>query len=166
MITLLALLVFAGLLLWAAASDIATMEIPNRISILATGLYPVVAWAVGASFPEIGAHLATGAGMLLIAYILFSIGVFGGGDAKMLAAAAVWTGPALLLSFLFFTALAGGLLTLSVMAARGVLRPADSRPAFMNRLLQPTGGVPYAVAIAAGGIAVLGNLPLTQHLGA
>ncbi|HVY02204.1 MAG TPA: prepilin peptidase [Caulobacterales bacterium] len=165
MITLLALLSFAGLLLWAAAADIATMEIPNRISILAACLYPVAALALGDTWQAIAAHLATGAGALLLAYILFSIGVFGGGDAKMIAAAAIWTGPLVFMQFLFFTALAGGLLTVTVLATRGVLRPADSRPSFMNRLLQPAGGVPYAVAIAAGGMAVLLQLPLAQHLG-
>ena len=165
MITLFALLTFAGLLLWGAAADIASMEIPNRISILVAGLYPIAAFALGAPWQSIAVHLATGAGALLLVYILFNFGVFGGGDAKMIAAAAIWTGPIVFLQFLFFTALAGGLLAMSVIAARGVLRPADSRPPFVNRLLQPTGGVPYAVAIAAGGIAVLQQLPLAQHLG-
>jgi prepilin peptidase CpaA len=163
MIALLATLAFAGLLLWAAAADIASMEIPNRISILAAGLYPLAALACGLSWADIGIHLATGAGALLLSYILFNLGVFGGGDAKMIAGAAVWIGPSLFLTFLFFTAIAGGLLALSVLGARAALRPTDSRPGFVNRLLQPEGGVPYAVAIAAGGFAVLQYLPILQH---
>jgi prepilin peptidase CpaA len=160
MIALAALCVFAALLLWAAASDIATMEIPNRISILMAGLYPLAALVCGLSWAQIGVHVATGAGMLLISYLLFNLGVFGGGDAKVIAAAAIWTGPATLLPFLMVTAMAGGVLTAAIMGARAAMRPADSRPAFVNRLLQPTEGVPYAVAIAAGGFAVVRSVPL------
>jgi prepilin peptidase CpaA len=158
---LLGLVVFCGLLLWAAGADVATMEIPNRISILLAALYPLFALLAGMGWASIGIHLATGAGVLLAGYILFNLGVFGGGDAKVIAGAAVWTGPsALMMPFLFTMALAGALLTISIVGARSALRPADSRPSFVNRLLQPKEGVPYAVAIAAGGWASLLHLPI------
>jgi prepilin peptidase CpaA len=152
---------FSALLLWAAAADIATMEIPDRISIMLAGLYPILALACGQSWQAVAVHLACGAAALLIGFVLFNFGVMGGGDAKVIAAAAIWTGigPALL-QFIFLTAIAGGILTISVIGARAVLRPADSRPRFINRLLQPDEGVPYAVAIAAGGLAALPYLPL------
>ena len=163
LIALASVTVFAALLLWAAACDLASMEIPNRISIIMAGIYPFMALICHLSLAQIGLHLATGAGALVLCYILFSIGVFGGGDAKVLAAAAVWTGPAVFLPFLLCTAIAGGVLTAGIAGARAALRPADSRPSYMNRLLQPGGGIPYAIAIAAGGLGVLWHLPIWQH---
>jgi prepilin peptidase CpaA len=69
--------------------------------------------------------------------------MLGGGDVKLLAASALWTGSAALLPFLTATALAGGLLAavFLVFARRGGRRVA----------------LPYGVAIAAGGLLVTGG---------
>lgn len=143
---------FLLLLLVAALSDVATMQIPNWVSIaLAAAFIPAAALA-GASWPMIGVHLAFGAGVFLVCAGLFACGVLGGGDAKLLSAAAVWTGWTALLPFLVGTALAGGLLALAALAARRALAPSPSLPGFANRLLDRSRGVPYAVAIAAGGV--------------
>jgi prepilin peptidase CpaA len=159
MLALFFVLAFAGLLVWAAACDVATMEIPNRISVLAVGLYPLAAFLCGAGWASIGLHLAVGVGALLICWGLFNLGVFGGGDAKLIAAASVWTGPLLFVWFLLWTAVAGGALALSAIAARARFKPSDRLPAFVNRFLGET-GLPYAVAIAVGGLAVIADLPL------
>lgn len=157
---LLPLFVFLGLLLWAAACDVATMEIPNRISVLLAGLYPVLALAFGAAPAAIGVHLAFGAAALAAAYVLFQLNVFGGGDAKVLAAAAVWTGPEAFAPFVLAVAVAGGVLAGGLLLARRLMRPREDRPAFLNRLLDPSVGAPYAVAIAAGGALASGALSL------
>jgi prepilin peptidase CpaA len=150
---------FAGLLLFAAASDIATMKIPNWVSIAMAASFPLLALLAGASWAAIGLHLGFGALALIACFALFQFGVLGGGDAKLIAAAAVWTGVEGFAPFALFTALAGGALTISLMMARQALAPSEARPAFVNRLLRPKGGVPYGVAIAAGGLAALAASP-------
>jgi Flp pilus assembly protein protease CpaA len=42
------------------------------------------------------------------------------------------------------------------------MKPADTRPAFLNRLLDPAKGIPYAVAIAVGAIVSLPAQPVAQ----
>ncbi len=166
MLAILCLCVFAGLLLWAAVCDLATMEIPNRISILMAALYPVAAFACGQNVATIGVHLVTGLIALAVCFALFQLGVFGGGDAKVIAAASIWTGPVLLPLFLLWTALAGGALAAATLGARAAFKPADGRSAAINRLLSPDRGVPYAVAIQAGAMMVLGDAPLAKFAAA
>jgi prepilin peptidase CpaA len=155
---------FAGLLLFAAASDIATMTIPNWVSIAAALLFPLGALAAGLDLPQIAAHLGAGAVAFAIGFALFSFGVMGGGDVKVITAASIWTGFSNLSPFALATAIAGGGLAIALILARKALAPAPSRPAYLNRLLEPKNGIPYAVAIAAGGLAVLPSLPIAGAL--
>jgi prepilin peptidase CpaA len=103
-----------------------------------------------------------GVGVLLLGFLLFQINVFGGGDAKLIAAAAVWTGVAAFLEFALWTAIAGGFLAMFLLVTRARLKPSDARPAFLNRLLTGKGGVPYGVAILAGGLMALDGLPFAR----
>ena len=160
MLEILASGTFLGLLIWAAGCDIARMEIPNRISVLMAALYLPLALALGAAPTAIALHYAIGAGALIICYGLFQLNVFGGGDAKILAAAMVWTGLGAAIPFLYWTALAGGLLSLTLIIARRTVSPSPAHPAFLSRLLNREIGAPYVVAIAAGGLAALPHLPI------
>jgi prepilin peptidase CpaA len=63
MIAILALAAFAGLLIYAACSDIASLTIPNWISLALVALFPVAALAAGLSFTDIGLHLLFGFGV-------------------------------------------------------------------------------------------------------
>ncbi|MET0181589.1 MAG: prepilin peptidase [Caulobacterales bacterium] len=150
-----ALIPFAGLLLVAAISDVATMKIPNWVSIALAASYPVVALITGQPLTEIGINLAFGFGVLVLCFGLFQFGIMGGGDAKLIAAAAVWTGLNAFLFFAGWMALAGGLIALVLLFVRRAVKPSEERPAFLNRLLKPHGGVPYGVAIAFGGLMAL-----------
>lgn len=162
MIDALPLFGFAALLFAAAASDVATMKIPNWISLALAGLFPVAALAAGVPLATIGVHLAFGFAVLAVCFLLFQINVFGGGDAKLIAAAAVWTGLAAFLQFALWTALAGGVLAMVLIAARRLFKPSETRPAFVNRLLKVRGGAPYGVAIMTGGLMALDALPFAD----
>ena len=94
MIASLFCLAFPLLLLYAAWHDVKTMWIPNWVSIALAAAFIPAAIAAGLSMEAIGLHLAFGAGMLLVCAALFYLGVFGGGDAKVIAAASLWTGLA------------------------------------------------------------------------
>jgi prepilin peptidase CpaA len=161
MIAYLPALIFLGLLSTAALSDIASMKIPNWISIVLASFYPVLALAFGTPLSEIGLHILAGAAMLVFGFVLFQFRIIGGGDAKVLAAAAVWTGFEALMPFGYWTVLAGGALALALLIARGTVPPHPYFPSFAIRLLQPTCGIPYGVAICVGGVAALSEMSLT-----
>lgn len=155
---------FLGLMLVAAASDIATMTIPDWVSIGTVLLFPLAATLAGLTPLHIGLHLGVGAGMFLLGFLLFSFGVLGGGDVKVIAAASVWTGLAAFSSFAFAMTMAGGILAGVVMLARKAAQPTDVRPAFVNRLLNPAAGIPYAVAIAVGVAVSFPDQPVLRAL--
>ena len=163
MLELLALSAFAGLLVFAACSDVATMKIPNWVSVAMATFFVPAAYGLGMSLADIGLHLAFGAAILAVGFALFQFNVLGGGDAKLIAAAAVWTGAAAFGPFALWTALAGGAIAAALLITRMRVKPAETRPAFVNRLLRPKGGVPYGVAIMAGGLAALQALPLAGN---
>jgi prepilin peptidase CpaA len=119
-------------------------------------------WAVAGlmldrlSASQLGMALACGAGVFVAGAVAFSVGVMGGGDVKLLAAASLFAGPARQLDFLTITAVVGGVLGLAILA--GVqIGPADAsaQGTLRNRLRS---GLPYGPAIAAGGLWVAASL--------
>ena len=155
MVGFLALAAFAGLLIYAACSDIARLAIPNWVSIALAASFVVAALAAGVPLMQVGAHLLFGAIILAAGFFLFQANIIGGGDAKLLAGAAVWTGFSAFTPFIFWTATTGGLLALAVIAARRFIKQAETNPAFVKRLLGDQNVVPYGVAIMAGGLMAL-----------
>jgi prepilin peptidase CpaA len=159
MLDMLPFAVFAALLIIAASTDIATMTIPNWVSIALAALFPVIALVSGASLELIGWHFLFAFAVLVGGFALFQMGFMGGGDAKLIAAAALWTGFAAFGPFALWTVLAGGVMALVLLIVRSRIKPTEARPAFVNRLLKPRGGVPYGVAILAGGLMTQNALP-------
>lgn len=159
MVELLGLAAFAGLLIYAACSDIARLIIPNWVSIALAGIFPVAALAQGMALPDIGLHLLFAAGVLVVGFFLFSANIIGGGDAKLLAATTAWTGFAAFMPFMYWTVLAGGLMALALLAARQFVPQAETHPSFINHLLKKQNGIPYGVAIMAGGLMAIPSLP-------
>ncbi len=150
MIASLLCLAFPLLLLYAAWHDVSTMTIPNWVSISLAIAFVPAAIAAGLSMDQIGMHLVFGALVLLACAALFYMNVFGGGDAKVIAAAALWTGLAASAPFVMGMAIAGGLLAGVLIVLRRM--KVSSKQVWARRLLSPEEGAPYAVAIAAGAL--------------
>lgn len=160
-----AICVFPALMALAAACDVATMTIPNRISIALAGLFFVAAWFTHLSLLDTALHAGVGAAALVLMIVAFALGWLGGGDAKLIAAASLWIGPAAAAPFVLFTAVAGGALALALMGARFYGAPLVTRgPEWLKRLLTPKGAIPYGVAIAVGAIAAFPNAGLMPGL--
>ncbi len=159
MFTVLAITVFAGLLVYAACSDIARLIIPNWVSIALVASFPVFALSHAMAPLQIGGHLLFGFAVLVVGFGLFAAKIIGGGDAKLLAAAAVWTGYASFLPLIFWMALSGGLMALILMQARKWVPYVEGAPAFVNKLLVHGSGIPYGVAIMVGGLMAIPSLP-------
>ncbi len=159
MIDMFALALFGGLLCYAACTDIASLTIPNWISIALAGAFPILALATGINAISVGAHLAFGLGALAVGFFLFQANIIGGGDAKLIAAVCVWTGFGAYVPFLLWTTVTGGLLALVLVTARQLLPQTAPYPAFVSHLLQKQSGIPYGVAILGGGLMAIPSLP-------
>jgi prepilin peptidase CpaA len=106
-----ALIPFALVLVVAAALDVRTQKIPNVLVLAALPLALYAAFAQGGPGALPGALLG-GVALLFSGFALFALGAFGGGDAKLMAVAAVGIGLPDLLPFVLATAALGGLLAI------------------------------------------------------
>ena len=169
------------LLLVAAITDLRERRIPNWLTGGVAALYPVylmlspspVAWP---------SALALALLVGLLGLVLFARALVGGGDVKLIAAVTLWAGLDHFAAFALVTALTGGLLGLACLwyqrwsglilahlagfglatGGRGGMTPqmapasGAGEPAPANSPAPPT--LPYGIAIAAGGVAVVVEL--------
>ncbi|MFH6782079.1 MULTISPECIES: A24 family peptidase [Methylobacterium] len=161
MSTLCLLVVFPFLMAYAAASDILTMTIPNRISAVLTGAFALLCVTAGLGLSDIASHVGAGALVLAVGFGLFSAGVIGGGDAKLAAATALWLGYGPLVDYVLIAALIGGALAAGVLVLRICPLPvfAASWP-FALRLQTGRAVMPYGVALAAAALVTCPSAPL------
>ncbi|MCJ2118065.1 prepilin peptidase [Methylobacterium sp. J-001] len=150
------LVLFPFLMAYAAASDLLTMLIPNRISLALVVGFTLLAVTGPMSWSEIGFHLGAGAVVLAVTFTLFAFGVIGGGDAKLAAATALWLGFDGLGDYLLVASIFGGALTLAILAARSYPLPQRvARLPFALHLHDAKTGIPYGIALAAAALLVM-----------
>ena len=157
----LALSVFPALLIVAALSDVTTMTIPNRISIALVAAFVPAALLLRLDLQVILTSLGLGIVGLVLGMILFALRFIGGGDAKLIAASALWLGVGGAPTFLLWTAIAGGVFAVGLLYAREAAQPfLAGAPTWLARLLAPKGDIPYGVAIAIGSLAAFTRSPM------
>ncbi|MCT7374521.1 A24 family peptidase [Chelativorans salis] len=156
--------IFPFCMAFAAVSDMVSMTIANRVSILLIAAFAALAPFTGMAWPEIGMHFAAGAAVLAVTFALFAIGGMGGGDAKLLAATAVWFGFSLgLVDYLVISALAGGVLTIALLIFRkSSLSVLAGNNVLLRHFADEKAGIPYGVALGVGGLLTYGETPLMQ----
>jgi prepilin peptidase CpaA len=144
---------FAALMTTAAFEDLRRLVIPNAVVVGLCVLWPLHL-AAAPSFTlggSVGAA-ACAAAVFLAGALLFSRGLIGGGDVKLLAASTLWAGPGATPALLVVTAVLGGLLSLVLLSSAAV------RAAFAaSGAVAAAAGeapVPYGVAIAAAALIV------------
>lgn len=154
-----AIVVFVGLLAWAAFSDFKTYLIPNSVSLAIVALYPAHVLASPVPIDWAGALVLAGC-VLAAGFILFALRLAGGGDVKLLVAATLWAGPAQALPFLLLTTLAGGLLAAMTLNYLRYVRPwpSDVLAPDEAAALKLRASVPYGIAIALGGVWVAAHM--------
>jgi prepilin peptidase CpaA len=110
---------------------------------------------------HIGYSLLAGGLILALTFGFWFLGWMGGGDVKLLTAAAVFVPPLLVPTLIMGTALSGGLLALAyLVGGKFAPAPALGRPhGLLRRVLRcelwrlhRRGPLPYAAAIATGGV--------------
>lgn len=153
----LALALVLGASLVAAVTDLRTRRIPNAlvIALLACGL---AANALN-GWQAVGTDALIVVAVLLAGTVAFSLRLIGGGDIKLLAAAAGTLVYPTCVTFILFTLLCGGVLAVVFAAVRGRLGAtitnvqAMALPLFAGaRPVRPQDSIamPYALAIFGG----------------
>jgi len=149
------LLLFPALMAFAAASDLFTMTISNRVSLALLAGFFVLAFAGGMAPYEMLSHVGAGALLLAVAFGCFAMGWMGGGDAKVAASVALWFGFAQLMDFLLYASLFGGALTLLLLQFRQWPLPYGlAGQAWLARLHDKDSGIPYGIALTLGALMV------------
>lgn len=147
------MLTFPVAMAFAAATDLLTFKIPNKISIALVLAFLVAAPFMGLTWQMLVAHVATFAVVLLLGIALFTAGLFGGGDAKLLAAASLWVGFESLPAYIVMTAICGGALALALIVFRSFHLPEPIRQhEWIARLHDRKSGMPYGIALAAAAL--------------
>lgn len=136
-----------ALLVAAAIGDIRSLRIPNIFPLAIVGA--LIAALLAASAPADAYFKAAISGAIgfSVGYAFFALGLMGGGDGKLFAAAATWFGAGALLSVGLWVSVAGIFVALAALVARSGSMKAGDAGAARPALKTP---IPYGVAIAAG----------------
>ena len=145
-------LIFVGGVLDAAISDLNSFRIPNRSPAILLAGFPLFAWATHLGMAGWLDHLGVGLALFALGALLFGLRIWGGGDAKLVAATGLWVGLAGLSGFLTIMTTTGGVLALVGLAARAI-------PALPFKAWGQRQAVPYGIAIAAAGLTWWYGLP-------
>ncbi|AXJ96821.1 MULTISPECIES: prepilin peptidase [unclassified Sphingomonas] len=132
-----------ALLLAAGIEDARRREIANWKNAAIALAAPAWWWANGLGWGDVALQLGVGAAVFALFAGIFAAGWMGGGDVKMIGALALWLPPGGVLSMLMLMAIAGGAITIVMVA--------DSR----WRRREGAVEVPYGVAIAAAALLTL-----------
>lgn len=142
--TLMLMAIVSILLVWIAIVDIRTFTIGNGVNLAIALMAPLFWWSTGVDiWPDAAIRIGVAIAVFLLFAAFFYLGAMGGGDVKLAAALALWFAPLDTLRFLVVTSLAGGAVTLIILAAWKI-RKKQGRPE-----------IPYGVAIAFGGLWLL-----------
>jgi len=166
-IAYLLLLAFPVAMAFAAANDLFTMTIPNKISLILIATFAAAALDTGMPWQDALTHVGVGFAALIVGFVLFSLRLVGGGDAKLMAAGALWMGFDFVLPYVVYITVFGGVLSLAILAYRRFV-PAQkfALPGWALRLHENGSGIPYGIAIAAAALAIYPSTVWFQHIAA
>jgi prepilin peptidase CpaA len=115
----------------------------------------VLAPLAGFAAYEILLSVAVAIAVLLLTFVLFALGLLGGGDAKLAAATALWFGVDQTPTYLIYTALAGGAFALTILLFRKLPLPRRlGNGSWVTKLHCQGSGMPYGVAMGVVGLVV------------
>jgi prepilin peptidase CpaA len=142
----------ALLLVTAAVLDLRLRKIPNWLSLAVAVMAPLFWWAAGISFyPEMLERIGSAYLIFLLFFGMFCLGGMGGGDVKLGTALALWFAPQISFIFILITSVVGAVVSVAAWAHHHFVKHAQGKTV-----------VPYGVAIAFGGLAILTQRFLNQ----
>jgi prepilin peptidase CpaA len=146
-----------GLCALAAVQDFKGFRIPNVIPAAIVGLF-VFAFGVTSitgqsseAFSPFLSHLMAGFIVLALTGGMYAAKLLGAGDSKFATAVALWTGLSGFAAFMFYMAVAGGLLGGAALLMRKY-KPFKTVPegSFLDKAQRGENAVPYGIAITFG----------------
>lgn len=157
------MVIFPLCMAMAACSDLLTMTIPNRLSVVLLASFAAIAPFSGLGLHDILLHAGAGGAVFAVCFVLFAFGIMGGGDAKILTASAVWFGfNDSLVTYLIWVSIFGGLLSIVILMMRSqhnlILAYGIPVPETMLHKKK----VPYGIAIGAAAFMAYPSAPLMQ----
>ena len=159
------LAIFPICMIFATFYDLFTMTIPNKITLVLLASFAVFAPLAGMGWETALWHFGVAVCVLIVGFGLFSLGVMGGGDAKLLAASALWFGTAFTLPYLLAASVLGGLLTLFIVIARRIMLPQMLlNIPWIARLLDKKQGIPYGAALGPAALYVFVGSPWMNYI--
>jgi prepilin peptidase CpaA len=140
----------------ACLSDLREMRIPNICSIAVAGAFLFAFLAAPESFGRWWSHGAALVLVFAVTYIMFLKGMFGGGDAKLGSALALWVGLKGLALYVFWMGVMGGVIAILSLLIKKK-KPFAHPPAksWMAQVQEGRNAVPYGIAISVGAWAAL-----------
>ncbi|MGH7099221.1 MAG: prepilin peptidase [Stellaceae bacterium] len=159
---ILAALAFSALMAAAAFEDFRRFVIPNWLILALVAVWPLLLAAQRIAPVTALSAVGVAALVFLVGAVLFARGYVGGGDVKLLCAAALWAGPAATPELLIVTAGLGGFLGLFLLSPIGAHLSLAGRVFFsppgaatMNPAEEGRVPMPYGVAIAGAAVLVI-----------
>lgn len=158
------LIVFPFAMAHAAISDMLSMTIANRVSLILIASFAIIAPLTGMPLAELGNHVLAFLIVLVVCFGFFALGAMGGGDAKLLASTALWFGLTMqLMEYLLTASILGGVLTLSILSYRGSsLAVYTGHIEFLHRMANSKEKIPYGIALGLAGLMVYPDSGLVQ----
>jgi prepilin peptidase CpaA len=139
------------MVLAAAVWDLRTRTIPNWLNAAIALLAIPFWWASGMKlWPDVVIQLGIGVALVAAFAVAFCLGGMGGGDVKLIGALGLWLPLDAVMALLVIMSLAGGVLTIALLVRH--------RLAKHRHQLE----IPYGVAIAVGGVWLIGEQFLNQ----
>jgi prepilin peptidase CpaA len=162
MLEALIFVVFPFCMVFAGVSDMLSMTIANRVSLVLVVTFAVVAPLTGMEWTAYGWHFAAAGLALSVTFGMFAIGGMGGGDAKLIAASSLWMGFNFnLLGYLVISSVIGGVLTLLILMYRkSPLADVTGQNMFLRHFADRKSGIPYGLALGLGGLFAYPDSPL------
>ena len=150
-ITLVMTLTVFAVTVLSCVSDVRSLRIPNTHALVILGCF-IPAWlATPAAFGPFWPHMEAMGIVFIITYIMFCLGMMGGGDSKLGTALGLWVGLKGSLPFVFYMAVMGGLLGAITLLLQKKKPFKNPRPgSWIEQVQSGQNAVPYGVAISFG----------------
>lgn len=148
-------LVVLGALLWLAAVDIRSRRLPTQMVLFIGALFFMDAVVVHMSIDEVIEHLVLALVVFLVCALLFAAKLLGGGDAKLASIIFLWAGLHLSLPALSLISIIGTVVSLISLSTKHMNPNQRGQPMRTLAMFSGAHGVPYGVALALGGGAVI-----------
>jgi len=157
--------IFPFMMIFSSFSDLFSMNISNKVSIILIVGFAVFAVVMGMDMQTILSHLATFGLVLSVGFVLFALNIIGGGDAKLAASTALWLGWAHTGPYILLASFIGGLLTILILKFRsGIVPEKLNKLEWVLRLHDSKNGAPYGIARGMAALFIYPKTPWMEQV--